>query len=101
MHITSLIKGTFKGTTDDAMGVVNKLSSKKQSYDRIKTLIREDYKIKNGEYPSPSQLDDASQGMISFIDTVNTFTKAQAESLTQPLQAFQRSATQYLSLIHI
>lgn len=95
MHITSLIKQTFKGTSDDAMGVVNKLSNKKQSYDRIKTLIREDYKIKNGEYPSPSQLDDASRGMISFIDTVNTFTKSQAESLTQPLQAFQRSATQY------
>lgn len=95
MHITKIIKSVTQGTSDDAIKVGEKLGKKRQSYDRIKTLIREDYKLKHGEYPTPSELDDASNGILIWLDTVKTFKTRQGESITQPLQAFQRYAQQY------
>tara|TARA_A100001015_G_C14891227_1_gene672489 strand:- start:523 stop:1197 length:675 start_codon:yes stop_codon:yes gene_type:complete len=95
MHIAKVMKTAFENSPDDAMNVANKLSKKKQNYDRIKTLIKEDFKLKHGKYPNAKELDDASRGMINWLDTVNSFSKAQGESITQPLQAFQRSASLY------
>lgn len=95
MHITKIMKTAMENSPDDAMNVATKLSKKKQNYDRIKTLIKEDFKLKHGKYPNAKELDDASRGMINWLDTVNSFSKTQGESITQPLQAFQRSASLY------
>ena len=95
MHITKIMKTAMENSPDDAMNVATKLSKKKQNYDRIKTLIKEDFKLKHGKYPNAKELDDASRGMINWLDTVNSFSKAQGESITAPLQAFQRASSQY------
>lgn len=99
IHTHHIIKSSLKNSDNALNNVKNiekNLTNSKQQRDRLETLIKIDYKLKNkGKEIPVDQLNKIYDGLLAWTDTVALYTKTGNESATALIQAFQRNASRY------